>query len=228
MGGLGQSGNLTVTSIAELAARSPSIPTCGCRVCGAPTTPGSCSSRDVLAIDPITRPLQDTGEFIVAWQPLSLTRNAQLFGTSVNHALPRIPAESQKWQALVRQSGRAYYHTRGQTSRTRHCHRIAHHTTSRPRGPGQNKTDREAAGDGEQHTEFYRAARGCQRRVRTFPRNLWRALEHMRAHLMEAIRSVVPRLGDTQSKRNTRAEPGICAPRCFCGQYNNSTIEDDG
>ena len=133
-----------------------------------------------------------------------------------------------KWQALVRQSGRAYYHTRGQTSRTRHCHRIAHHTTSRPRGPGQNKTDREAAGDGEQHTEFYRAARGCQRRVRTFPRNLWRALEHMRAHLMEAIRSVVPRLGDTQSKRNTRAEPGICAPRFFCGQYNNSTIEDDG
>ena len=55
----------------------------------------------------------------------------------------------ERWQALVRQNGGANYHTRGQTSRTRHCHRIARHAAISPRGPGQDKTDREAAGDGD-------------------------------------------------------------------------------
>jgi hypothetical protein len=70
-----------------------------------------------------------------------------------------------RWQDLVRQTWGANYHTLGQASRTRHRRRIARHTTSRPRGPGQNKTHRETGGAGEQCTVLYGAACSCQRCV---------------------------------------------------------------
>jgi hypothetical protein len=44
-----------------------------------------------------------------------------------------------------------------------------------PRRFEQCKAHCEAAGAGEQRAGFYGAARGCQRRVRTFSGNLWRA-----------------------------------------------------
>ena len=71
-------------------------------------------------------------------------------------------------------------------------------------GPGQDKTDREAAGDGEQHTEFYRAARGCQRRVRTFPGNLWRAWSACAQHVWLGADSIWGVCGDRPHCRGHR------------------------
>ena len=135
---------------------------------------------------------------------------------------------ARKMASLGAAKGGSNYHTRGQTSRMRHCHRIARHAASRPRGPGQNKTDREADGDVEQHTEFYRVARGCQRRVRTFPRNLWRAWSACAHHVWRGGDSIWGVCGDRPHCRGHR--PGRRPERRMmeATRFNNSVVPGFG